>query len=94
MPPPFRPLFQRISVTNVSRDVFIERCPDPSETTNAILKGNHFYHGKKVKFACAKDDLLTPETSSELTCEYGTWDGVIPTCKGIKIMFSEFIQMK
>ena len=91
-PPQFRPLFQTISVSNVSRDLFIERCPDPSESTNAILKGNHFYHGKKVVFARSKDVLLTPETSSELICEYGTWSGIIPTCKGTKIMSNKFMQ--
>ena len=79
LPPPH---CQIIAPTKVFSNVFLEQCPDPSESTNAIVKGKNFYHGKKVEFACTKDEVLTPEISRRLTCEYGTWKGVIPSCKG------------
>ena len=44
--------------------------------------GNEFYNGKEVKFVCAEDGIVIPESSKKLTCENGKWNGSLPSCKG------------
>jgi hypothetical protein len=65
---------------------FAENCSDPSKDTNAKVVGDVFSHGNEVKFVCPKDDILIPDSSETLTCNDGKWNGILPSCKGMKDM--------
>ena len=60
-------------------------CPDPSKDTSAKVIGDGFYNGKEVEFQCPENEVLIPGKSSKLTCERGSWNGTIPSCKGTKV---------